>query len=71
MVLDNRWVILYNLQLTRKYSTHINIEVCAFINTIKYIYKYIYKGTDYITLKLANKYNKIIQYLNSRYISLY
>ena len=45
--------------------------MCASVSTIKYIYKYIYKGVDCITLKLANKYNEIIRYLNGRYISLY
>ena len=71
IVLDNYQVVLYNSQLTCKYSIYINIEVCASVSTIKYIYKYIYKGVDYMTLKLTNKYNKIIQYLNSYYISLY
>ena len=70
MVLDNRQVVLYNPQLTRKYSIYINIEVCASVGAIKYVHKYIYKGVDYITLKLADEYNEIVQYLNGRYISL-
>ena len=38
---------------------------------IKYIYKYIYKDNDRITLRLVNNNNEIARYLNDRYISLY
>ncbi len=33
-----------------KYNAHINIEICSFILTIKYLYKYVYKGYNYITV---------------------
>ena len=69
MVLDNHQIVLYNPWLTRKYSIYINMEVCALVGAIKYIHKYIYKGADCMTLKLANKHNKITQYLNSHYIN--
>ncbi|POM63997.1 Helitron helicase-like protein [Phytophthora palmivora] len=29
-----------------KYSCHINVEVCATSNAVKYIYNYVYKGAD-------------------------
>jgi hypothetical protein len=28
------------------YNCHINIEICSSIKTVKYLYKYIYKGPD-------------------------
>jgi hypothetical protein len=44
--LDNRWVVPYNPKLLMCYNCHINVETCCNIKSIKYIYKYIYKGHD-------------------------
>ena len=33
---------------------YINIKVCASVKSIKYIYKYIYKGSDRTTLWLID-----------------
>ncbi|KAG2192871.1 hypothetical protein INT47_006043 [Mucor saturninus] len=43
---DNRWVVPHNLYLAVKYNTHINVEYCAGNQAIKYLFKYIYKGSD-------------------------
>ena len=37
----------YNLYLSYKYYTYINIKIYASMQAIKYIYKYIYKGSNY------------------------
>jgi len=39
---DNRWVVPYNPYLRRCYQPNINVEVCASVQAIKYIHKYIY-----------------------------
>jgi len=44
--LNNAWVISYNSYLTHKYNAHINVEICKFIQIIKYIHKYMYKEED-------------------------
>eukprot|EP00798_Chlamydomonas_sp_ICE-L_P027773 gene27773-17913_t len=45
--LDNRWVVPYNPSLSRKFNCHINVEYyCASIRSVKYLYKYVYKGHD-------------------------
>jgi hypothetical protein len=44
--LDNRYVVPYNASLLLKYQCHINVEYCASIKAIKYLYTYVYKGHD-------------------------
>jgi hypothetical protein len=39
-------VVPYNSYLSLLFNYHINVEVCTFIATVKYLYKYVYKGHD-------------------------
>lgn len=78
-VFDNRHMVPYNPGLSRKYNCHINVEVTAGINAVKYIYKYIFKGDDRALIQVqANPGNgvaerepdnEIARYSDSRYIS--
>ncbi|XP_073436565.1 uncharacterized protein [Dendrobates tinctorius] len=43
---DSRSVVPYNPYLSQKYSAHINEKICSSIQTVKYIFKYMYKGHD-------------------------
>ncbi|UYV74064.1 hypothetical protein LAZ67_11002019 [Cordylochernes scorpioides] len=43
---DNRWVVLYNPYLLVRFNAHINVEVCASVKSVKYLFKYVYKGHD-------------------------
>jgi hypothetical protein len=45
-VVDNWWIIPCNLHLATKYHAHINVEICSSISTVKYLFKYVYKGPD-------------------------
>lgn len=45
-VVDNRWVVPYSPYLLLKYDAHINVEVCCSVSSVKYLYKYVYKGPD-------------------------
>jgi hypothetical protein len=68
VVRDNRWVVPYNPYLLQKYRAHINVEVCATVQAIKYIHKYIYKGSDRTTVAVSNTDDEITRYLQGRYI---
>ena len=48
--INNHQIIPYSLYLTVKYYTYINIKVYASVKSVKYIYKYIYKGNDCTTV---------------------
>ncbi|POS83272.1 hypothetical protein EPUL_004396 [Erysiphe pulchra] len=65
---DNRWVVPFNPYLTKKYSAHINVEVAHGIQAIKYLAKYVYKGSDRASLALQGEYDEIALTLQGRYI---
>ncbi|GMF49094.1 unnamed protein product [Phytophthora fragariaefolia] len=74
----NRWVVPYNAYLCQKYDCHINVEVCTTIGVIKYLYKYLSKGSDRTVLTIEavrdpseprSEPNEILRFLNARYIS--
>ncbi|CAH1449314.1 unnamed protein product [Lactuca virosa] len=41
-----RWVAPYNPKLRMMFNYHIKVEVCLSIKSVKYIFKYVYKGHD-------------------------
>ena len=53
--MDSRDVVPYNPGLTKKYGCHLNIEVVTSIKSVKYLYKYSYKGHDRATLELGEE----------------
>lgn len=64
-ILDNRWVVSYNPYLLTRYNSHTNLEICYNIKTIKYIYKYIYKGHDKVAVHIAKRnYGSIVDEIN-------
>ena len=67
--LDNRWIVPYNPYLCQKYDCHINVEICSSIRSIKYLYKYVYKGHDRVIISIKNSNDEIEKYLNARYVS--
>ncbi|OWZ06957.1 Helitron helicase [Phytophthora megakarya] len=49
---DNQWVVPYNPYLCQKYNCHINVEICSTVQSVKYLYKYVYKEQDRATVTL-------------------
>ncbi|XP_004308422.1 PREDICTED: uncharacterized protein LOC101310942 [Fragaria vesca subsp. vesca] len=70
MTVDNRWVVPYNPWLLLRYNCHINVEVCGSIKSVKYLYKYIYKGPDRVSLELQSnpEFDEIRQFVNARWV---
>jgi len=67
---DNRWVVPHNPYLTKMFNVHINVEVSTGIRSVKYLFKYVYKGPDRVAAVIASPINEIQQYINAKYLSV-
>nr|XP_043633374.1 uncharacterized protein LOC122604555 [Erigeron canadensis] len=52
---DREFVVGYNPKLLKQYQGHMNIEWCNKLGAIKYLFKYINKGPDRITVGFPKK----------------
>ena len=69
---DNQWVVQYSPLLSKTFNAHINVEYCNSLKEIKYICKYVNKGSDMAVFGLQSEISdidKIVQYQAGRYIS--
>ncbi|CAI6352511.1 unnamed protein product [Macrosiphum euphorbiae] len=69
---DNRWVVPYSPLLSKLFKAHINVEYCNSVKSIKYICKYVNKGSDMAVFDVENitgSIDEINQYQLGRYIS--
>ena len=68
-VVDNRWIVPYSPLLCKIFKAHINVEFCNSIKSIKYVCKYVNKGTDMAMVGLRNQNDETEIYQQARYIS--
>jgi len=53
------------------FDCYINIEISTGLRTVKYLSKYIYKGSDKATIEISSEMQDEIKvYLNSQFIGL-
>ncbi|UYV78242.1 hypothetical protein LAZ67_16000650 [Cordylochernes scorpioides] len=52
---DNRWIVPYLPLLSRTFKAHINVEYCNSVKSIKYICKYVNKGSDMAVFGVKNE----------------
>jgi PIF1-like helicase/Helicase len=74
----NRDVATYNAYLSVRFNAHINVESCAGYGSVKYAFKYVYKGPDYATVALQAdlppgaappRVDEIQDYIDARYVA--
>ena len=68
-IITNEWVASYNADLLSKYDCHLNVEVCASLEAVRYLYKYIYKGPDRANVRVvhADTGDEVSMYQDMRY----
>lgn len=54
VVVDNRWIVPYCPILSKTFKAHINVEYCNSVKSIKYICKYVNKGSDMAVFSVVN-----------------
>ncbi|XP_044010167.1 uncharacterized protein LOC122853813 [Aphidius gifuensis] len=71
---DNQYVVLYNAVLLKLFNSHINTEIVSTIQSVKYLYKYIYKGHDAAAIEVTNgnessmNHDEIHNFIETRYV---
>ncbi|XP_065172445.1 uncharacterized protein [Atheta coriaria] len=68
---DNRWIVPYSPILSKTFKAHINVESCHSVKSIKYICKYVTKGSDMVVIGIGaeNSNDEVTHYLMGRYFS--
>ncbi|GFS96145.1 ATP-dependent DNA helicase [Trichonephila clavipes] len=69
---DNHWIVPYSPLLSNTFKAHINVEYCNSVKSIKYICKYVNKGSDMAVFGVRNvaaPLDEINQYQLGCYIS--
>lgn len=69
LIIDNHWVVPYSPYLSAKYQCHINVEICAEISAVKYLYKYVYKGHDKVVLDVGENIDEVNRFRDSRWVA--
>ena len=72
VIIDNRWVVPYCPLLCRMFDTHLNVEYCNSVKSIKYICKYVNKGSDQAVFGLGKdtaSLDEVGTYQLGRYLS--
>ena len=61
VMLDNRWVVPHNPRLLKEFDCHMNVEICCDIRAVKYLYKYVYKGVDKVSMVVVSEDDDSVQ----------
>ncbi len=54
-VVNNKWVVPHSPYLLAKYRCHINVEICTTFKSVKYLFKYVYKGHDCASVEISRE----------------
>lgn len=70
-VVDNSWIVPYSPLLSKTFKTHCNVEYCNSVKSIKYICKYVTKGSDMAVfgIQTSNTNDEITRYQVGRYVN--
>ena len=55
-------IVLYNAYFLLKFNVHINVEICTSIKLIVYLYKYVFKSSNFVSVEaiITKKVNRFV-----------
>ncbi|XP_043863668.1 uncharacterized protein LOC122756901 [Drosophila mojavensis] len=70
-IVDNSWIVPYSPLLSKTFKAHSNVEYCNSVKSIKYICKYVTKGSDMAVfgIQTSNINDEITRYQVGRYVN--
>lgn len=71
VLVDNTWIVPYCPLLSKVFKTHINVEFCNSVKSIKYVCKYVNKGSDMAVFGIVrpDRKDEVTCYQLGRYVS--
>ncbi|XP_018787701.1 PREDICTED: uncharacterized protein LOC108968244 [Bactrocera latifrons] len=66
---DKRWIVPFSPILSKTFEAHINVEFWNSVKSIKYICKYVKKGSDMAIFAVTNTNDEVSDYQMGRYVS--
>jgi len=71
VVVDNSWIVPYSPFLSKTFKAHCNFKYCSFVKSIKYVCKYVTKGSDKAVFGIAtpDSNDEVSQYHLGGYVS--
>jgi len=70
MNVDNHWFVPYWSSLSKTYKAQINVEYCNALKSIKYICKYVNKGSDIVVFEVEIKVEKQLIVEKQKFVHL-
>lgn len=67
IVVDNTWIVPYSPILSKTFKTHINVEYCNSVKLIKYVCKYVTKGSNMAVIGVER--DEISKFQMGRYVN--
>ena len=62
--------MFYNIYFLLKFNVYINVEICTFVKFIVYLYKYVFKNSNFVNVEIiiTKKINRFIHVNDSIFV---
>ena len=64
---NDSMIVLYNVYFLLRFNVHINVEICTSIKFIVYLYKYVFKNSNFVNVEIitTKEVNRFVHVNNS------
>ena len=63
-------IVFYNVYFLLRFNVYINVEICTFAKSIAYLYKYVFKGSNFVSVEIiiTRKVNRSVHANDSAFV---